>query len=319
MERTGVLGMALSATAALSLFSAEGERRWVAGWNPRHLYPVDSGAGEGTVFQTTKKDIGTATWIQTRHEPARGRATFLCVVAEHHAAMVDIVVASNGEGRSRASVAYRMTSLSSGADDFVMGGGRRFGVAALEDMRPVACDRDGAARHLVQIVSTDWIGQQAVNVVDREPVGDVWDTTQCADNEFRLEMDARGRTCSFDGDGRRRIELQAVDVVMTGERRLRSRPERQYSQKVGNDIALYGPDAGRQRSINVKGRVDGARTVKITRQELTTSLHKPETFILRIIQVSDGVAGKPQYLEAGLDDQKLTLSKRQLSTVLSES
>ena len=118
--------MALSATAALPLFSAEGERRWVAWWNPRQLYPVDSGAGEGTVFQTTNKGVGIATWIQTRHEPARGRALFVCVVAEHHAAMVDIVVTPNGEGRSRASVTYRMTSLSTGADDFVRAFGEAF-------------------------------------------------------------------------------------------------------------------------------------------------------------------------------------------------
>ena len=119
VERRGVVGMALPAAQAFPLFSAEGERRWVAGWNPRYVRPVESGAGEGVVFQTTKKGVGTATWIQTRHQPAAGLASFVYVVPDHHVAMVDVGVTPDGEGRSRASVRYRMTSLPSDADDFV--------------------------------------------------------------------------------------------------------------------------------------------------------------------------------------------------------
>ncbi len=35
VERAGAVAMALSAEEAFPLFNAEGERRWVAGWNPR--------------------------------------------------------------------------------------------------------------------------------------------------------------------------------------------------------------------------------------------------------------------------------------------
>ena len=119
VERAGAVGMALSAEEAFPLFSAEGERRWVAGWNPRYVHPVEPGAGEGVVFQTVKQDLGTATWVQTRHEPGAGLASFVYIVPDHHAAMVDVGVTPDGEGRSRASVRYRMTSLSLDADDFV--------------------------------------------------------------------------------------------------------------------------------------------------------------------------------------------------------
>ena len=118
--------MALAAVDAFPLFNAEGERRWVAGWDPRVVHPVESGAGEGVVFQTIKKGVGTATWVQTRHEPAAGAASFAYVIPDHHVAMVDVAVAPDGEGRSRASVTYRMTSLSSDADDFVRGFGEGF-------------------------------------------------------------------------------------------------------------------------------------------------------------------------------------------------
>ncbi len=111
--------MALPAAEALPLFNAEGERRWVAGWDPCYLHPVEPATGEGVVFQTTKKGVGTATVGPTRHEPATGVASFVYVIADHHVAIVDVGVTSDGEGRSRASVKYRMTSLSSLADDFV--------------------------------------------------------------------------------------------------------------------------------------------------------------------------------------------------------
>ena len=75
VERAGVVGMALSAEEAFPLFSADGERWWVAGWNPRYVHPDEPGAGEGVIFQTIKKDVGTATWVQTRHEPAAGLAS----------------------------------------------------------------------------------------------------------------------------------------------------------------------------------------------------------------------------------------------------
>ncbi|MDE0523075.1 MAG: hypothetical protein OXH79_14080 [Boseongicola sp.] len=119
VERAGTVAMALSAEEAFPLFSAEGERRWVAGWNPRYVHPAEPGAGEGVIFQTVKKDLGTATWVQTRHEPGAGLASFVYVLPDHHAAMVDVGVSPDGEDRSLASVRYRMTSLSVDADNFV--------------------------------------------------------------------------------------------------------------------------------------------------------------------------------------------------------
>lgn len=126
IERKGAVGMLLPAGEAFLLFSAEGERLWVPGWNPFYVHPVEAGTGEGVVFQTFKKDVGTATWVQTRHEPAAGLASFVCIVPDHHIAMVDVHVVSGGEGRSRASVTYRMTSLSPETDDFVRGFGETF-------------------------------------------------------------------------------------------------------------------------------------------------------------------------------------------------
>lgn len=111
--------MALPFPEAFPLFNAEGERRWVAGWDPLFVHPPEPGAGEGAVFQTTHHGAGTTTWIQMRHEPDAGAASFVYVLPDKRATIVDVVVTPDGERRSRASVRYRMTSLSPDADDFV--------------------------------------------------------------------------------------------------------------------------------------------------------------------------------------------------------
>ena len=126
IERSGVVPMALPFAEAFPLFNAVGEQRWVAGWDPRYVYPVEACAGEGVVFQTTKTGMGTATWVQTAHEPSLGTASFVYVIPNHHVAIVNVDVAPDGEDRSRASVRYRMTSLSSDADGFVQAFGETF-------------------------------------------------------------------------------------------------------------------------------------------------------------------------------------------------
>ena len=126
IEREGAVAMALPSDDAFPLFNAEGERRWVAGWDPRHVHPIEPDAGEGAVFQTTREGVGTATWVQIRHEPAVGVASFVYVIPDHHTAIVDVIVTPEGEGRSRASVKYRMTALSADGDDFVRAFGRDF-------------------------------------------------------------------------------------------------------------------------------------------------------------------------------------------------
>ncbi len=107
-----------------------------------------------------------------------------------------------------------------------------------------------------------------------------------------------------DTAARRKIELAAMEAVMVAERELGNRPEDVSAQKLGYDIASYDPDAGSHRFIEVKGRAEGADTVMITRQEIITSLHEPEKFILAVVEVSDGLAGKPRYVRGALDKRE---------------
>ena len=106
---------------------------------------------------------------------------------------------------------------------------------------------------------------------------------------------------SQDPAARRQIELAAMEAVMTSERGLGNAPVDVSAQKIGYDIASYDPNTRGLRFIEVKGRVDGADTVMITRQEIIASLHEPEKFILAVVKISDGSVGEPQYVRGALD------------------
>ena len=48
------------------------------------------------------------------------------------------------------------------------------------------------------------------------------------------------------------------------------------------------PRTGRLRFLEVKGRVSGAATITVTKNEILYSLNKPEDFILAIVEFLDG-------------------------------
>jgi len=123
-------------------------------------------------------------------------------------------------------------------------------------------------------------------------------------------LDARAQTnprvghFAEDPEARRAVELKAMEAVMAAERALGNQPKDVSAQKVGYDIASYSPSTQHLRFIEVKGRVDGADTVTLTRQEIITSLHEPEKFILAIVQIETGFAREPRYVRGALQDHE---------------
>lgn len=99
-----------------------------------------------------------------------------------------------------------------------------------------------------------------------------------------------------DAASRREIELKAMNAVMEAERALGNEPEDVSSLKVGYDIVSLNPTTKTQRFIEVKGRVDSANTITVTRNEIITSLNKPDDFILAIVQVGQDSVSDPRYV-----------------------
>ncbi len=76
---------------------------------------------------------------------------------------------------------------------------------------------------------------------------------------------------------------RARAVVMSVERSLGFLPVDRERDKLGYDIESAVPGTGKLRFIEVKGRIAGADTITVTKNEILTSLNKPEDFILAIV------------------------------------
>ena len=79
---------------------------------------------------------------------------------------------------------------------------------------------------------------------------------------------------------------RARAIVMDVERKLGFEPIDREFEKLGYDIESRVPGTGKLRFIEVKGRVAGAPTITVTRNEVLFSLNKPEDFILAIVEFS---------------------------------
>jgi hypothetical protein len=86
-----------------------------------------------------------------------------------------------------------------------------------------------------------------------------------------------------------------MEAVIAAERALGFEPRSVASDNVGYDIESRIPGTGKLRFIEVKGRVQGASTVSVTKNEILTALNKPDDFVLAIVSV-DGVSGTPVYV-----------------------
>ena len=93
-----------------------------------------------------------------------------------------------------------------------------------------------------------------------------------------------------------RVEMLAMAAVMARERELGFEPRDVSKDKCGYDVESRVPGMGRLRFIEVKGRVIGAKTVAVTKNEILTALNKPDDFYLAIVHV-DGDVTKTEYLQ----------------------
>jgi hypothetical protein len=89
---------------------------------------------------------------------------------------------------------------------------------------------------------------------------------------------------------------RARAIVMELERTFGFDPTDRELDKLGYDIESRVTGTGKLRFIEVKGRVTGADTVTVTKNEILTSLNKPEDFILALVEFLDGENHRVHYL-----------------------
>jgi len=104
-----------------------------------------------------------------------------------------------------------------------------------------------------------------------------------------------------DPQSRRETELAAMKAVMDIETSLGFIPHDVSIEKLGYDVESFIPleirgNAAPLRFIEVKGRIKGADTVTVTKNEILRAFNKPDEYILAIVEV-DGKQKKVVYLK----------------------
>ena len=89
---------------------------------------------------------------------------------------------------------------------------------------------------------------------------------------------------------------RARAIVLEVERQLGFEPTDREFEKLGYDIESREARTGRLRFLEVKGRVSGAATITVTKNEILYSLNKPEDFILAIVEFLEGDSHRVHYV-----------------------
>ena len=95
-------------------------------------------------------------------------------------------------------------------------------------------------------------------------------------------------------------------VIMEIERRLGFEPTDREFEQLGYDIESRVPGTGKLRFIEVKGRVTGADTVTVTKNEILYSLNKPDHFVLALVEFLDEQTHRVRYLRRPFDGSGIT-------------
>ncbi len=93
-----------------------------------------------------------------------------------------------------------------------------------------------------------------------------------------------------------------MQAVMETEMRLGFLPRDVSDEKAGYDIESAIPSTGLLRFLEVKGRVRGAKTVTVTKQEILTGFNKPDQFILALV-ILDPDQAKVHYVRTPFEKE----------------
>ena len=89
---------------------------------------------------------------------------------------------------------------------------------------------------------------------------------------------------------------RALEIVLEAERRLGYEPVDREFERLGYDIESRDRERGRLRFLEVKGRIEGAKSVTVTKNEILYSLNKPDDFILALVEFAPEGAHRLRYV-----------------------
>ena len=108
IHESGNFALPLPPEQAFPLFTAEGERLWVPGWDPQML--GETPQQKGLVFLTGEGEEHTI-WTVLESDPELGRLRYSRVTPRSRAGIVTVTIAGDAGG-SQIQVQYNLTALS---------------------------------------------------------------------------------------------------------------------------------------------------------------------------------------------------------------
>ena len=110
VSRTGTFDLPCSADTAFPLFSPEGERKWVAGWAPRPLFPDKIEFTRDTVFVQGSGD-DEAVWTIVDADWQMHRAEYIRLAPSSHSGHIVVKIEPLDAAHSKVTVVYTVTAF----------------------------------------------------------------------------------------------------------------------------------------------------------------------------------------------------------------
>ena len=116
------------------------------------------------------------------------------------------------------------------------------------------------------------------------------------------------------------VDRRAVDAVIETERALGRNPKEMPHNNEGYDIESRQPATGDLFFIEVKGRIEGADTVTVSRSQIIHSQNSPDRFILAVVQVPEDRSARPtvRYVRRPFEGVEVSYRRYSINFALSE-
>jgi MOSC domain-containing protein YiiM len=114
VRREGRIRLPAPVATTFPLFTPDGERLWVPGFDPAFLHPASGEQGPGAIF-TTNHDGEDTLWMVLRLSPADGIAEYARVTPGSRRGVVRVRLEPE-DGATAATIAYELESLSEAGD-----------------------------------------------------------------------------------------------------------------------------------------------------------------------------------------------------------
>ena len=109
IAHSGTLHVDAPPEHAFQLFTAPGEKLWIAGWDPEILSGGD-GRARGAVF-VTKVGGDKAYWVVVDYDDKALHARYSRIAPETRAGTVEVFARDDGSGSTEVTVTYQLTAL----------------------------------------------------------------------------------------------------------------------------------------------------------------------------------------------------------------